>query len=240
MQKTKPTNWGKDKLSDFLENCENNQLATYENKKDAYNKLKEVDDCFQITIEHLKNCRPHISVLLFLRAHSAFRAACRLAMAGQFVETFPLCRVVLENGLYAFHIYKNNESELIWVNRENDETTLRAAKNEFTYRNVLNTLKAEEIKLSEIANTLYRRTISYGAHPNEAGVTNSLQVNEEDTKTKLKQIYLHGDSIQLDLLLKNVAQCGLFPLKIAQKMWNFRVEFIGVSQRIDNLEKDNL
>lgn len=240
MPNHKPTNWGKDKLSEFLEIAEANQLATFDNKKPAYYKLSEVDDCFQTTIDHLINCQPFVSVFLFLRAHAAYRGACRIAMAGQFVETFPLCRIVIENSLYAFHIYKNNESEEIWIKREDDERTLKAAKNEFTYGNVLKTLKSKDTKLAEIANELYKRSISYGGHPNEPGVTNSLQVFKNDKTVELKQLYLHADSVQLDLMLKSVAQCGLFPLKIAQKMWNFRVKFSGVYTRIDKLEKANL
>ena len=235
-----PKNWGKDKLSEFLDLSEKNQLATFANKTGAFHLLREVDDCLQTTIDHLIDCEPYVSVFLFLRSHASYRAACRIAMAGQFVESFPLCRLVLECGLYGYHIYKNDAAEGIWICRENDENSKKAAKNEFFYGNVLQTLQADDSKLAGIASTLYERAIRYGAHPNEAGVTASLQIFERDKTFELKQLYLHGDSTQLDLCLKNVAQCGLFPLTLGQKMWDFRLKFSGVSDRIDTLEKGNL
>jgi hypothetical protein len=239
-ESTQPRHWGKDKLSEFLQLANQNRLATFELKKAEWNRLSEIDDCFQTTIEHLINCEPHISVFLFLRAHAAYRATCSLAMAGQVVETYPLCRLVLENGLYAFHIYKNPKAEATWVHRDDDPSTLRAAKREFTYGNVRQTLESSDPRLAKIASSLYERSISYGAHPNEAGVTGSLKVLENEKHVELQQNYLHGDSEQLELALKSTAQCGLFPLKLAQIMWDFRVQFSGVSQRIDKLEKDNL
>ena len=236
----RPADWGDDKLSEFLDLSEQNQVATFANKKVAYHLLREVDDCVQTTIDHLIDCEPVISVFLFLRSHACYRAACRIAMAGQFSEIFPLCRVILENGLYAYHIYRNHTAEQIWIDREADEASLKLAKDEFSYGNVRRTLESDDDELATIARTLYERTISFGAHPNEQGVTASLQVFENDRTYELKQLYLHGDSTQLDLGLKTVAQCGLFPLMIAQKMWDFRIKFSGVSDRIDALKKQDL
>jgi len=235
-----PKNWGKDKLSEFLDLSEKNQLATFANKTKAFYLLREIDDCLQTTIDHLIDCEPYVTVFMFLRSHSSYRAACRIAMAGQFVESFPLCRLVLECGLYGYHIYKNVPAEKIWISRDDDESSEKAARTEFSYGNVLRTLQADDSKLADIASTLYKRAIGYGGHPNEAGVTASLQVLRQEKSFELKQVYLHGDSTQLDLGLKNVTQCGLFPLKLAQKMWDFRVKFSGVSERIDKLEKENL
>jgi len=235
-----PINWGKDKLSEFLDLSEKNQLATFANKREAFHLLSEIDDCIQTTIEHLIDCEPYVTVLMFLRSHASYRAACRIAMAGQFVESFPLCRLVLECGLYGFHIYKNDPAEKIWISRGNDSTSEREARKEFSYRNVLRTLQDEDSKLANVASTLYERAIDYGGHPNEAGFTASLQVLRHESSFEPKQVYLHGDSTQLELGLKTVAQCGLLPLKLAQKMWDFRVRFSGVSERIDNLKKENL
>jgi hypothetical protein len=235
MPNTPPHDWGRDSLSRFLSKAHDNQLASFGYKKESYEVLSEVDDCLSRAADSYIECQPVIGVALFVRSHAAFRAACAAALATQFVESFPLCRLVIENALYAFHIYKLQDAGDIWLDRSLSEASLKKARKEFQYKNVLNTLENSFPDLSREANELYQRSISYGGHPNEPGVSLAMELVPRGPMGELLQHHMHGDSPDADRIFRNVAECGLFPLLVTEKMWRFRNEFSGVSERIAGL-----
>lgn len=48
-----------------------------------YGKLLEIDDCFKMMVDNLINPLDFLSGMFLMRAHSAYRGACRLSMSGQ-------------------------------------------------------------------------------------------------------------------------------------------------------------
>ena len=240
MNNIKPENWGKDSLSAFLELSEDNQIGTFINYRKKFQALAEINECYQKVIESLVNPEPKMSAQLFLRAHAAYLASCRLSASGHLVEIFPLCRSVIENSLYAYHMFINKDSEWIWINRNENKDSLSKCKKEFSYGNVKKTLFEKDKNLSKISDELYQRSIEYGAHPNETGVAASMKLTQEKLNYRAQQTYLHSESIQFNYSLKSVADYGYFPLKIAKKIWSRPLEISLVVDRIDAIQDKTL
>ncbi len=170
-----PPDWDSDPISHFIQLSIQNIFATFHNMKEEYQDLKGINECFQKIIDHLLNTPNFLEALFLLRAHSAYYAACRLAMSGQVPETFVILRSCLENALYALHIKNNPASGEVWLKRHDDENSLRATRNEFKYGNIIETLAKADSSLHATAKLLYERTIDFGAHPNERAMTSKLK-----------------------------------------------------------------
>jgi len=102
-----PDNWQSDSISSFISDAFNNSVATITNFRELpiIQILIKINDLF-LRSNKIK-CHPLKEVLLpnfFVRAHSAFLAATRLATSGQVVETYMVARGCLENALYALFI----------------------------------------------------------------------------------------------------------------------------------------
>lgn len=233
-----PPHWADDRLSDFIGQAFSNTLATFVNKKLQCQILVRIDGAFFTACQNLLNPQDWIGALLILRAHAGFRAACQLAMNGHITESFPVLRACLEYSLYALHINRNPELGEVWFGRHEDEESLKAIKQEFTIRNVKDTLRNTDEKLSQIVDELYERTIDFGAHPNERAITQSMTINRGDGRIEIQQIYLHGNSLALDHGMKTTAQIGLGSLCIFQNIFRERFDILGISAAIDELRRN--
>ena len=158
-----------------------------------------------------------------------------LAMGGQVTESFMVNRVVLENGLYALHIYKNKTAGDIWLNRHRDNQSLRRSKQEFTYQHVIETFKAVNNDIATVADNLYQRTIDFGAHPNERAVTSEIQIVDEAGKQTIKQTYLAGGTLPQTHALKSSAQIATCSLYAFREIYKERFDILGLTERVDNL-----
>src|SRR5579862_6761046 len=94
--RTLPRNWGDDPLSDFLNAAFSNCLATFVRRPDAFGLLRRVDHIYVGITENLTNPPDFLGAALFVRSHSAFRAAVRLVVSGQVADVFPVLRSCLE------------------------------------------------------------------------------------------------------------------------------------------------
>src|SRR5262245_42864400 len=92
-----PPGWAKDNLTAAIDGARHNQYATFANKRVAYRLMQEVDDCMHRAGSNMLNPQEMLTPVFLYRCHSAFRAACGLAMGGQVVEAFPIVRTCLEN-----------------------------------------------------------------------------------------------------------------------------------------------
>lgn len=233
-----PPNWDADPISHFIQLSMQNSFATFHNMKKEYQELKGINECFQKIIEHLLNTPDFLEALFLLRTHSAYYAACRLAMSGQVPETFVILRSCLENALYALHIKKNPTSSEIWLRRHDDENGLKVTRNEFTYRNIMETLAKTDSSLHSTAKLLYERTIDFGAHPNERAITSSLRVEETESRIKYKQLYLTADNLHLSHSLKSTAQVALCALYIFRHIFKERFDIIGITPIMDKYRSE--
>jgi hypothetical protein len=84
---------------------------------------------------------------------------------------------------------------------------------------------------------LYQRTIDFGGHPNERSVTGNMTMVDEPGKRTMLTIMQHGDGIELDFVLKSVAQCGMTSLEMLQVVFNTRFELLGINAAMLELWK---
>lgn len=228
-----PPGWTDDDLTFFIQLATNNIIATFHNKKTEFEILKNIDNFFQTIIDNLLNTTEFLSALLLLRAHSAYRGACRMSLSGQVAEAFVLLRSCIEYSLYALHINRNPEAGDKWIKRHENEEALKIAKNEFQYFKVSKTLEAVDPSISKTSRQLYERAIDFGAHPNERSITSSMKIIENRDRTEFKQLYLSADSPQLLHGLKSTAQVGLCALYILRHVFKERFDIIGITQKMD-------
>lgn len=225
-----PPGWGEESLSDFIDQATKNVFATFHNKKAEYGILLEIDDCYKTMVDNLLNPLDFLPGMFLMRAHSAYRGACRLSMSGQCPETFTLLRNCIENSLYALHVFKNDGADEIWARRHDDEASLKKARMEFTYRNVTKTLEDENPGIAEATKELYERCIDFGGHPNERAITSSMKIKETENGKEYQQVYLTGDSIEMEHALKSTAQTGLSSLFIFRPIYKERYDILGITQ----------
>ena len=101
----------------------------------------------------------------------------------------------------------------------------------------MESIAARGSDLAAVFETLYQRTIDFGAHPNERSVTANLRSEKIDPEsTRYSMIYLHGgDGQMLDHGLKTVAQVGFCSLLLFQTVWPGNFDALGVRARLETL-----
>ncbi len=114
-QRRPPPGWGDDELTKFLDDGRGNQWATFHNKREATDTLTAIDAQFVTVAKGWLNPQCALAAFMLHRCHSAFRAASGLAMSGQLVEAYALCRSMLEYAAYAVHVYRNPDRGLVWL-----------------------------------------------------------------------------------------------------------------------------
>jgi len=219
-------------LSHFIGLAQQNEHASFANKKNAYRLISNIDDIYHGLGENLINTKQVIPAMLYLRAHSAYRAGVRLALSGEVAESFLLGRSCIEYSLYAFHISSTQEAGTIWLQRHESEEIRKQCRREFTHKNVLATLQSVDSDLAELVADKYEQSIDFGGHPNERAVTSALQFIETDKGINLKQLYLVGDSPSLDHGLQNIADVGLAGLYILRRIWPERFNILGITEKL--------
>jgi len=228
-----PAGWGTDGITGFIDNARLNCFATYANLRQEYAKLAEVDAVFRKLVENLINTRDWFAAFFLLRAHSAFLAAAHLAMAGQAAETYASLRLCLENGLYGLYLARNPDSRETWLRRHDSEQAKRRVRDEFTIRNLFDTLRGVDKREAEVTGELYERCIDYGAHPNERALTQSLQTEKGPDKVDLRIIYLSNDPLIFRVCLKTAAQVGASVLGIFRLVFRERFDLTGISEQLN-------
>lgn len=234
--KSPPPGWGQDRLTDYVDNYRSNQYATFANKRSEVIDLITIDGMFSKLLDGATNPRPFIPIGYLLRAHAAYRAAAGAVMAGQIYESQALLRVCLEQGAYSHYVGDDKARWELWMNRHDDEASMKAVRAEFTQGKISRHISAAHSGLGAIYKELYERTIDYGAHPNERGSTlSSMTVDTEDGGKHFLAIYLHGDGLLLDFGLKTTAQVGLWVLRIAQEIYPTRTQALGLHHTIADM-----
>jgi hypothetical protein len=232
-----PQGWGPDGLSKFWDAARSNQFGTFVNKRPIYDRLVAIDGAFVEVSKRWTNPQSELAAMLFLRCHSAFRTAAGHAAAGQAVESYVVDRAMLEFAAYALHIFRNPSLGLVWLNRHQDEASMKAAKQAFVHREVKATVASVNQHAAKRFEELYQRTIDFGGHPNERSVTGNMSMVEESDRRVMLAILLHGDGPALDMALKTTAQCGVCSLEILQGAFHALFELLGVNAAILELRK---
>jgi hypothetical protein len=146
----RPNGWGEDDLSTFLDQVRQNQRATFHNKRTAYRLIKEVDACFTKIGINMLNPKDALTPVFFYRCHSAFRAACATAMAGQNVETYVLLRSCLEHAAYGLFIHKVKGMSKTWLDRNENADAKKLVIREFQLKKIRSVIEACDKRLAEV------------------------------------------------------------------------------------------
>jgi|SRR5215831_1814998 len=234
---TPPFGWGNDELTRSLDFARHNQWASFHNKRSAVDRLIAIDAQFVTASKDWLNPADEIGAFLLLRCHSSFRCAVGDAMAGRAVETYVLCRSLLEFAGYAVHIHRNPSLGIVWLDRHKDKVSMEKQKNAFSHNKVLGSVKAANVHAAERFEDLYQLTIDFGGHPNERSVTGNMKMVKEPNKRTMLSIMQHRDGPELDLALKSVARCGLVSLELLQHLFNARFELLGINAAMLELRK---
>jgi hypothetical protein len=229
-----PLGWGDDTLSVFFDQSRNNVFARFENP--TYRRLAEIDKAYGLICNNLVE-PPDWFVTTFLpRAHSVYRAAAHLALAGQLPETYMLLRGCLEDAVYGFYfLHKPNTHEL-WLRRHENATAGQVVRDEFKIGKMLRFLTKHDTDLGSIVKALYDRTIDYGAHPNERGVMQSAKMTENQTHHRFDVVYLSGNNKALAACLKSTAQVGVASLKVFRHALPEHYDRVGVTALLPSLQ----
>ncbi len=184
-----PPDWAADSLSSgYFKNAEYNDRATAANFPDVFDFLRQVHACFE-NIEAITGNDSGATRLLprflLVRAHSSFLAACRLALSGQITEAQALNRTAIEQAWYALHIAKDPDQwsrAEVWLRRNDSDAARSACRNEFRVANVRQTHESLDAATARDLDSLYDRTIDFGAHPNQMGVLTLIRHVEDAEK----------------------------------------------------------
>lgn len=180
-----PPHWAEDDFSEAMGQAFANVLGSFVRLKKDYELCHRVDRAFFKVATHMLEPKDLLAPFLVMRSHSAYRAACQLAMAGQAVEAFPVLRLCLECSLYALHINRNPGFGEIWLRRGENEASKQLCRKNFQLFKVLKTLEKWDRRLYPHIKILYERTIDFGAHPNEMAVTGSMQILREANRVEV-------------------------------------------------------
>ena len=236
----RPPGWDEPRLPSFLESMWANVVATFANKKESH-RLCRIDDLmFEIARDwkgRSPTARTIVPLMMYFRAHSAFRAAAGLGMGGATVEEMAVLRLALEFAGYACLVNQDPSLADVWWDRDVDKAKEKEARGKFTHSAVVRSVKAVDATLGGIYETLYDQLIQFGGHPNEKTISGSLKLDVTPEQTLLSQVYLQGDGHHLDHSIHTANQIGICILKIFEKVHPARFEALKAGPRIDALAK---
>ena len=170
-----PEHWGKLSLTRFFDEATENTYAVFAAQPQWLFALESLDGFLTEkapTIFHEPGEDLRIASTLYMRAFSVFRAACRLALAGQLYETTILCRSIIECAVYAWACGQMPDHRDAWERRSNGPNEMKVAKAVFKWVELMERAEASNVNpdLIRIIKEQYKRAIEDGAHPNVDGV----------------------------------------------------------------------
>ncbi len=231
-----PPNWAKDGITETIEDARGNQFATFANYPKEFSILRQIDDCFVRVFSEPVDSKEFVSLVMLHRAHSAFRVAASLAMAGQAVESTVVCRSCLEFTLYGACVVKKPELLEIWLKRNDDESSTKEQKESFKIVKLKPILIDVDSEMSRVWNYFYDETIEFGAHPNPLGVLSSARLTADNKVRRIDSSYLHGDGPLLWFRVRATAQVGLCSLLIFNAVHRGIFESTGVDRIAQGLK----
>jgi len=174
---------------------------------------------------------------LFVRSHSSFLAACRLAMSGQLPEAYAVMRVGLEQAWYSLHIEKDPTppSRLeVWLRRNENPQALALCKREFTVKRVSSTHEALDPAAAADLKAIYEDLIDFGAHPNQLGVLAAAH-SKKGKSAEYSIGILYPEEVPVLLSLKMAAAVGIGALKVLGLVYPERFKIMGLDTEIERL-----
>lgn len=226
-----PEGWGDDTLSAYLHDVHGNHFATF-TRKPMTADLIEIDRIFIRGFKDGLNVTPWQTVGFFLRSLSAFRVAACCSMAGQVFESYAMCRLVLEHAGTGAFIGADEALWEQWMRRGDTDATRKKARETFSAGAIRRAVIALDAPLGDVYSQLYERCIDFGAHPNEAGYSQSTSIRKEADRVHFDTLFLHEGGLQMDLAIKTACQCGIAALRLAVHVFPRRMQLLGVDDDV--------
>ncbi len=239
-----PPGWGDDELTRFFQIATEYGYATYVREKYFWPRLQQMDAVYYRISQNMDNASEWFYTLFFLRAHSIWRAAIRLAVSGQNPEAHILLRSFVENALYAFFIFndkthwENEKSRFsVWMKREESEKTLKDCREIFQCGKVISELKEKDTQLGVITKQIYDQSISDGAHPNVHGILRNVKFLSDEKERRIETQYMNCETDSFKFVLKRACQSGLCVLLMFKIIFRERFDILGISAEIERLKQ---
>lgn len=181
-----------DTLSNYLKKTLENHIEHSNSEPPLMCMLHEMDEAFHNEIFAHDYDATASSTLLTMNAYMMFCNAVHQALSGHAVAVFPVARAALESACYAF-LCSDKKLALIWLNRDNSNTTKDKCRKAFTVNATVEKLKHISIDIAAYVMALYDISIKYGAHPNIKAISPHLKrSNPSDDKVyKLQHASLY-------------------------------------------------
>jgi len=140
-------------------------------------------------------------------AFSYFVAAVDMVFSGQLPACYALLRMCIECIVYAHAIVSSPNLDKVWIRRDDTPSNSAQFKVKFKITNLIDALPVEGIVPSTYVKELYKRTVSYGGHPNREGVLAVGRWTKSERATRI-DVGLFTTGKPLLLALKTVAETG--------------------------------
>jgi hypothetical protein len=184
LKRPRPAGWEKPQLTGYLESLWSNSVATFANKRES-RRLCHIDDAMFEVAKDWKGGSPTaesiVPLMMYFRAHSAFRSAAALGMGGATVEGMAVLRLALEFSGYAALLRQETRLAKIWWDRDLTEEAEKQVRRAFQHRPIVVAIEARNPTLAKVYDELYDRTIQFGGHPNEKSITSNLKLNFQES-----------------------------------------------------------
>ncbi|MBI1272140.1 hypothetical protein GC174_17065 [bacterium] len=222
-----PEGWGLDRITHFIEAARQNEIASFHGHRELFEKLLAVNERFWTTRRNLTlhmaevidkkhagksfdqlklDPEDWLELYFFMRAHSSFLGAVRLALSAQCPEAYTLLRGVIENAQYAFYVSTDDSLKRTWLDRHKDEAARKEIRKKFGPTKIGEALETKDPALAARVSDLYDETIDLGAHPNvKAFLANAVQTN---TKGELVLSVAYLNPGELEELLNRTLDVG--------------------------------
>ena len=239
--------WVDAPLNSYLEELHSNSIATYARKSEA-RRLHDIDALLSHFGENASRVSNNMSLevlvplMLFYRAHSAFKAAAALALGGATTGAMPVLRLCLEYAGYASITHGNFAAATLWLYRsDNDQRhdqRKAAANNALSNSNLYKSIARRDADLASHYATLYERLTEFGAHPNELeAISEILLERSETTRGKMADLYLQDNARRLDHSLRSAGRVGACTLEIFELLFAAEFRELGISVRIPHVSR---
>jgi hypothetical protein len=126
------------------------------------------------------------------------------------------------------YLARNPASREVWLRRHDDDESKRRVGQEFRISALLQHAATIDPAEGAVAQTLYERTIDYGAHPNEMALMQTLNLDRKPTEVRFTVSYLQGLGLPMQLSLKSAAQIGVCTLALFRLLLPERFAILGI------------
>ena len=235
-QYSPPPNWGKDPVSKFIETSEKNTHASFVNMSREFELIVFFDELFRLGIDCASQSKLWFQNFFFLKSHSAYLGAARLAASGETSELPMVLRGSIEWSLYGHFFQYHQDLAETWLNlgklRKEDPDVVY----KFSRKRLLKSLQDKSSILGQKTEKLYSYLIESGAHPNELSLSSSMSINQIKNNFSIENIYLSSNPDMIKTALLTTGKVGYCCLRIWEFLLKERFEITGITERLDNCE----